>query len=209
MKKKPSNSLIILNSDLITKVISELGNDNFTFIISLIEELHPADTADLLETLNSEDRKKIVKIIKENFPSETLPSMNVPILLDIIEEFEISHLVRMLSELDTDDITYVLEICEEELRKEVLKNLPKELQKLIKKALTYDEDSAGRIMQTDYVSIPVSWNIGQVVDYLRMSKRVPDEFYALFAVDSRHIPVGTVPLHLAMRKKEKLKLQIL
>ena len=206
MKKKPSSSLIVLNSDLITKVISELGNENFTFIINLIEELHPADTADLLETLNSEDRKKVVKIIKENFPSETLPSMNVPILLDIIEEFEISHLVRMLSELDTDDITYVLEICEEKLRKEVLKNLPKELQKLIKKALTYDEDSAGRIMQTDYVSIPVSWNIGQVVDYLRMSKRVPDEFYALFAVDSRHIPVGTVPLHVAMRKKREVKI---
>ena len=52
MKKKTSNSLIILNSDLITKVISELGNENFTFIINLIEELHPADTADLLETLN-------------------------------------------------------------------------------------------------------------------------------------------------------------
>ena len=156
MKKKTSNSLIVLNSDLITKVISELGNENFTFIVNLIEELHPADTADLLETLNSEDRKKVVKIIKENFPSETLPSMNVPILLDIIEEFEISHLVRMLSELDTDDIAYVLEICEEKLRKEVLKNLPKELQKLIKKALTYNEDSAGRIMQTDYVSIPVS-----------------------------------------------------
>ena len=70
MKKKPSNSLIILNSDLITKVISELGNENFTFIIKLIEEFHPADTADLLETLNSEDRKKVVKIIKENFESE-------------------------------------------------------------------------------------------------------------------------------------------
>ena len=206
MKKKSGNSLIVLNSDLITKVTSELENENFTFIINLVEELHPADTADLLETLNSEDRKKVVKIMKENFPSETLPSMNVPILLDIIEEFELIHLVRMLSELDTDDITYVLEICEENLRKQVLKKLPKEFQKLIKKALTYDEDSAGRIMQTDYVSIPVSWNIGQVVDYLRLSKRVPDEFYALFAVDSRHIPVGTVPLHLAMRKKREIKI---
>ena len=55
MKKKPSNSLIVLNNDLITKVISELGNENFTFIINLIEELHPADTADLLETLNNEE----------------------------------------------------------------------------------------------------------------------------------------------------------
>ena len=206
MKKKNSNPSIALNSELISKVISELGNENFPFILTLINDLHPADTADLLETLNSDDRKKIINILKENFPSETLPSMNVPILLDVIEEFDFNHLIRMLSELDTDDITYVLEICEESLRKKVLKNLPKEFKKLIKKALTYDEDSAGRIMQTDYVSIPVSWNIGQVVDYLRMSKRIPDEFYALFAVDSRHIPVGTVPLHLAMRKKREVNI---
>ena len=206
MKKKNSNPSIALNSELISKVISELGNENFPFILTLINDLHPADTADLLETLNSDDRKKVINILKENFPSETLPSMNVPILLDVIEEFDFNHLIRMLSELDTDDITYVLEICEESLRKKVLKNLPKEFKKLIKKALTYDEDSAGRIMQTDYVSIPVSWNIGQVVDYLRMSKRIPDEFYALFAVDSRHIPVGTVPLHLAMRKKREVNI---
>ena len=133
MKKKQNNSLIVLNTDLITKVVSELGNENFTFIINLIEELHPADTADLLETLNSEDRKKVVKIIKDNFPSETLPSMNVPILLDIIEEFEISQLVRMLSELDTDDITYVLEICDEDLRKKILLGMPNELKKLMMK----------------------------------------------------------------------------
>ena len=207
MKKKNSNPSIVLNNNLISKVISELGNDNLSFILNLINDLHPADTADLLETLNSDDRKKVINIVKEKFPSETLPSMNVPILLDVIEEFDFNHLVRMLAELDTDDITYVLEICEESLRKEVLRKLPKELQKLIKKALTYDEDSAGRIMQTDYVSIPVSWNIGQVLDYLRMSRRIPDEFYALFAVDSRHIPVGTVPLHLAMRKKREVKIK--
>ena len=140
MKKKNSNQSIALNSELISKVISELGNENFPFILTLINDLHPADTADLLETLNSDDRKKVINILKENFPSETLPSMNVPILLDVIEEFDFNHLVRMLAELDTDDITYVLEICEESLRKEVLRKLPKELQKLIKKALTYDED---------------------------------------------------------------------
>ena len=193
------------NRDLISKVITEVNNDNKKFINDLIKELHPADTADLLETLNSEDRKKVVNFLEEKFPSETLPATNVPILIDIIEEFEINHFIKMLSELDTDDITYVLEICEDDLRKKVLKSLPKDLQKLIKKALNYDEDSAGRIMQTDYVSIPLSWNIGQVVDYLRMSKRIPDEFYALFAVDSRHIPVGTVPLYTAMRKKREIK----
>ncbi len=201
-----SNITIGNNRNLISKVISEINYNNKKFIIDLIKELHPADAADLLETLNSEDRKKVVKFMGEKFPSETLPSTNVPILIDIIEEFEINHLIKMLSELDTDDITYVLEICEDDLRKKVLKSLPKDLQRLIKKSLNYHEDSAGRIMQTDYVSIPIYWNIGQVVDYLRMSKRIPDEFYALFAVDSRHIPVGTVPLYTAMRKKRDIKI---
>ncbi|MDC0651806.1 magnesium transporter [Alphaproteobacteria bacterium] len=199
-------SIIGINPELISKVISEINNNNKEYILLLIKKLHPADTADLLETLAREERKKLVYILKEHFPAETLPAVNVPILIDIIEGFEFEHLSKMLLELDTDDITYVLEICEEKLRGKVLKSLPKEAQSLIKKALNYDEDSAGRIMQTDYVSIPVSWNIGQVVDYLRMSKRIPDEFYALFAVDSRHIPIGTVPLHIAMRKERETRI---
>ena len=51
---------------------------------------------------------------------EILPSMNVPILVSIIEGFQL-HLIKMLSALDTDDITYVLEICDEKLRKKLLR----------------------------------------------------------------------------------------
>ena len=132
--------------------------------------------------------------------------MNVPILISIIEYFSLEHLIKMLSTLDTDDVTYVLEICDEDLRKKVLLGMPNDLKRLIKKSLNYSEDSAGRIMQTDYVSVPVNWTIGKVIDYLRLSKAVPDEFYALFAVDSRHVPVGTVPLYIAMRKERDAKI---
>jgi len=205
-KKHISDNVIGINPELISKVVNSINNNDKEYILSLINELHPADTADLLETLANEERKKLVYILQHSFPPETLPAMNVPILIDIIEEFEIEQLTRMLLELDTDDIIYVLEICEVKFRRKIVRGLPKDLQSLIRKALNYDEDSAGRIMQTDYVSIPVSWNIGQVVDYLRMSKRIPDEFYALFAVDSRHIPIGTVPLHIAIRKERDIKI---
>ena len=145
--------------------------------------------------LSEDYRKKVIYILAEKFPEEILPSMNVPILVSIIEYFKLAHLIKMLSILDTDDIIYVLEICDENLRKKILLGMPNNLKKLIKKSLNYAEDSAGRIMQTDYVSVPFNWTIGQVIDYLRRSKAVPDEFYALFAVDSRHVPVGTVPLY--------------
>ena len=203
---KKKERTIGINVELISKVVSELNDGHKNYLISLCRELHPADTADLIEMLNSEDRKKLIHYLKDDLLPDTLPSMNVPVLIDVLEEFKVSHLTNMLSKLDTDDITYVLEVCEENFRKKVLNSLPKKLQVLIKKALNYDEDSAGRIMQTDYVSIPISWNIGQVVDYLRMSKRIPDEFYALFAVDSRHVPIGTVPLYTAMRKNRETKI---
>ncbi len=190
-----------ISVEIINRIIFEVDKGNAGSVKSIISNMHPADTADLLETLSEENRKKVIKALGDKFPADTLASMNVPILISVIDLFETDHLVRLLSTLDTDDITYVLETCDINFRKKILRSMSKDLQKLIKKALNYSEDSAGRIMQTDYVSVPVNWTIGQVVDYLRMSKRIPEQFYALFAVDSRHIPVGTVPLYRAMRNE--------
>ncbi len=202
---KKSNSLGI-TSEIVNDIITYVDNNKKEKIVLFLNNIHPADAADLLEMLSEEYRKKVINILSNKFPEEILPSMNVPILISIIEYFKLDHLIKMLSTLDTDDITYVLEICDENLRKKILLGMPNDLKKLIKKALNYAEDSAGRIMQTDYVSVPFNWTIGQVVDYLRRSKAVPDEFYALFAVDSRHVPVGTVPLYIAMRKNRDEKI---
>jgi len=195
-----------ITSQTVNNIISYVDNNKKEKVISFINKIHPADAADLLEMLSEEYRRNVIALLEEKFPSEILPSMNVPILISIIEYFNLKHLVKMLSTLDTDDITYVLEICDDDLRKKILLGMPNELKKLIKKSLNYSEDSAGRIMQTDYVSVPVNWTIGKVIDYLRLSKAVPDEFYALFAVDSRHVPVGTVPLYIAMRKERDTKI---
>lgn len=200
------NNLIGISSEVVNNIISDVDSNKREKVTLFINKIHPADAADLLEMLSEEYRKKVIYMLSDKFPEEILPSMNVPILVSIIEYFKLDHLIKMLSALDSDDITYVLEICDEKLRKKILLGMPNDLKKLIKKSLNYAEDSAGRIMQTDYVSVPLNWTIGQVVDYLRRSKAVPDEFYALFAVDSRHVPVGTVPLYIAMRKNRDEKI---
>ena len=81
---------------------------------------------------------------------------------------------------------------------------PKNIRSLLVQALDFEENTAGRLMQRDYVSVPLYWNIGQVIDYLRESRHIPDEFYALFVVDPKHTPVGTVPLHRAMRSSRNV-----
>ena len=167
-----------------------------------MNKIHPADAADLLEML-TENRKNVIFIFLINF-QQKYSIHECPYLISIVEYFNLDHLIKMLSTLD-DDVTYVLEICDES-QKKILLGMPNDLKKLIKKSLNYSEDSAGRIMQTDSVSVPVNWTIGKVIDYLRLSRAVPDEFYALFAVDSRHVPVGTVPLYTAMRKGRDTKI---
>ncbi len=205
-KNNISNHSIGITSEIISEIIAYVDNNQKEKIVTFFNKAHPADAADLLEMLAEDHRKKVIIMLSDEFPSEVLPSMNVPILISIIEYFKLTHLRKMLVTLDTDDITYVLEVCDESLRKKILAEMPNDLKKFIRKSLNYSEDSAGRIMQTDYVSVPVNWTIGKVIDYLRMSKAVPDEFYALFAVDSRHVPIGTVPLYTAMRKNREEKI---
>ena len=100
---------------------------------------------------------------------------------------------------------YVLECLDETGRTRLLADMPASEAELARQALEFQPDSAGRIMQRDYVAIPSYWTIGQVIDHLRESPDVPDEFYALFVVGARHTPVGTIPLHRAMRTRRNVR----
>ena len=134
-KKNITNNInsIGITSQIVSDIISYVDNHQNEKVISFLNKIHPADTADLLEMLSEEYRKNVILILSDKFPAETLPSMNVPILISIIEYFNLEHLIKMLSTLDTDDITYVLEICDENLRKKILLGMPNDLKKLIKK----------------------------------------------------------------------------
>ena len=65
--------------------------------------------------------------------------------------------------------------------------------------LAFPEDSAGRLMQRDFVAVPTFWTVGQTIDFMRETENLPDEFYDIFVVDPRHRPVGIVPLSRVLR----------
>ena len=138
-KNKTSNkaNLLGITPEIVESIITYVDNNKKEKIIAFLKKIHPADAADLLEMLSEDYRKKVIYILSVNFPEEILPSMNVPILISIIEYFKLDHLVKMLSVLDTDDIIYVLEICDENLRKKILAGMPNDLKILIKNAVRY------------------------------------------------------------------------
>ena len=113
-----------------------------------------------------------------------------------------------ISELDSDDALMVLEEMDEDRQKELLDHISDTERTFIEEGLSYPEDSAGRLMQREVVTVPSQWNVGQCIDYIRRraddeENELPSIFYDIFVIDARHHPVGAVSLSALLRSRRQ------
>ena len=193
-----------ISSIFIDAIRKAIRLENYQYLKDEILILHQADIADIFEILSKEERKTLFSCLQDKLPAEALASLDEQVLKDIIDNYQPSILGDLIGKLDTDDASYILENLDVEKRDALLEQIPKGPRSLIIQALEFPEMSAGRLMQRDYVAVPRYWNVGQVIDFLRGSVKVPDQFYSIFIVDPRHMPVGTIPLHKLMRSERKV-----
>ena len=174
---------------------------------TLVQPLHFADVADLIEYLDYDERKGLVEAIKDNFDPDILPELDEDVREEVIEILGMSSFAAAVEELDSDDAVYLVSLLEEDDQQEVLRSLSSEDRAIIETGLGYPEDSAGRLMQRELVAVPDYWSVGETIDYLRTGVELPEEFYELFVVDPRHHPVGSVKLARLLRAKRPAKLR--
>lgn len=167
----------------------------------LAAPLHSADLADLLEALSAPDRAALLEALGPGLDPDTLAELDEPVRDSVLESIDAAEIAAAAAELDTGDAAYLVEDMEDSARRRVLDAMPAADRRLLEAALSYPENSAGRLMQRGYVAAPAFWSVGQVIDRLRESDDLPDEFYEIFVVDPRHRPIGAVPLHRAMRSR--------
>ncbi|WP_262695588.1 magnesium transporter [Kordiimonas aquimaris] len=176
--------------------------DDSDRIQDLLGEIHAADVADLLETLPSSKRVKLIGLIGDQLDPEVLIEVEGEAQDDLYEHVPNEQIADAVTELDTDDAVYIIEELDRSDREEVLGALATDDRVAIEENLSYPEDSAGRLMQRDLVALPEFWTVGQTIDFLRSAAPdIPDDFYDLFVVDPSHHPVGTLPLSRLMRTK--------
>jgi len=191
----------VVSAELVHKVADALRDDRASDALVLVNQLHAADIADLTEALPSGLRDALVHALGRELDPEMLAELDDQVLDEVLEQIEPEMLATHLAELDTDDAAEVLEELDAVEQKRVLEALPPADRELVVEALSFPESSAGRMMQRNYVAVPEYWTVGQIIDWLRDSDDLPEEFYELFVVDPGHKPVGAVPLSRAMRTK--------
>lgn len=194
------------SEELLENVSAALAEGDIPQVETLIEDLHPADVADLIEHLEPEERQLFVQITRHVIEAETISHLDETVRDEVVEQLGPEGLAEVVTELDTDDAVELLEDLEPEQQEQVLQSVPVEERVLLQQSLTFPEDSAGRLMQRELVAIPAHWTVGETIDFLRSEKELPDDFYDLFVVDETHKPAGSVPLSRVLRSPRSTRL---
>jgi len=178
----------------------------------LVDPLHYAETADLLERLGPEDRSDLIKLIRPAFDPDILSEVDENVRDEIIDQMSIKEVAAAVAEMESDDAVEILEEMNAEDQQQVLDAIPAGDRTLIEEGLSYPEDSAGRLMQRELVTVPAHWDVGRTIDFLRQSAdedetALPEQFYDIFVIDPAFHPVGTIPLSRLLRSKRPVSIK--
>lgn len=176
-------------------------------IRDLAGDIHDADLADLIEVLRGDQRGQLINALGEEFNPGTLSELEEPIRDQVIDAMPNEQVAEAVRELESDDAVYVLESLEESEQSDVLSKLPRNERIALQRSLEFPDDSAGRLMQTDYISVPPFWSVGQTIDYMREDEDLPDTFTYIWVVDPSHHLVGRVPLDRLLRTKRPVTIE--
>ncbi len=195
------------SSKSVELVTNFLENYKYDKVLSYLKDIHNADIADILQNLDPVLRLSLLNIIDKNFDPEILTYLNDSVREEIIETLDIKQLANNAKSLDTDDAVDLAEDLEEKDQTIFLENLDKEERTLVEEGLKYPEDSAGRLMQRQFVAVNQSWNVGQAIDYLRNNKgNLPEDFYDIYLINNNKEAKGVVPLGRLMGSKREIEL---
>lgn len=175
-------------------------------VYELVEHLHPADIADLFELLNADERPALAKAISDLMGSEVIAELNDWVREDLVENLPAETVADIAEQLDTDDAVAMLEDLDEDDQQAVLAEMEPEDRAAIESALSYPEESAGRLMSRDFVAVPEHMTVGDLIDFLREGHDLAQEFWEVFIVDARHHPLGTCALSWILRTPRHIAL---
>ncbi|WP_295555022.1 magnesium transporter [uncultured Hyphomicrobium sp.] len=188
-------------ADLVRDVAIALHDGDSRRAAGLVINLHPRDLADVIELLSAEHRVALIQALGPAFNYEVLSEIDETVRDQLSEALPNELLARAVTELDTDDAAYLIENLEPEDRDEILAQLPKGERAALERQLDYPEDSAGRLMQSDFVAVAPYWTVEQVIEHARESDDLPDSFSEIFVVDPTFRVIGSVELSRILRSK--------
>jgi len=181
--------------EFVAELVGAILEHDADLVRRLLTPLHEADIADVIEQLSSSKQEALAELTPDIFTGDVLAELEPDTREAVMGHLDASHLAAAIVDLDSDDATEVLEELDEDVREAVLAEVPDADREAVEQSLAFDEETAGRLMQREFVAAPDFWTVGHALDHMRDSAgEMPDKFFDLFVVDTGFRPVGEIPI---------------
>ena len=178
----------------VAAILFAVERNDREMLVGLLEDMHAADIADLLEQVNSYDRRRLIQLYDREFDGEILSELEESLREDVMAALRPETLAEAVRDMESDDVVDLVEDLDDAQQEAILDALEDVDRAAVEQALSYPEFSAGRLMQRETVWTPEHWTVGDAIDYMRSSEELPEQFYHVVLVDPRMKPVANVTL---------------
>lgn len=192
-----------VSASFVAEIEDAIAHRDSARLVELAGGLHEADLGTLIEALDPESRPRLVALMGDDFDFAALTETPDAVREEILEGLSPDVVAEGVRDLESDDAAAILGDLDEAERREILGAIPPSERRDIQRSLDYPEHSAGRLMQTTFISVSPAWTAGQALDMLRESDEddLPDSFFEVFVVDGERRFLGTIFLDALIRAR--------
>lgn len=207
----PDGDIVVeasLSDEAIESILTALDDGRDDDVRLFLEVLNAADRADLLSKINPEDRAFLIDRFPHVFNAEVFSWLAPELASQTLEDMPPARVASLLSKLESDDALRLIEDLSPRAQKEILLKLSAGEREAVEEGLSYPDDSAGRLMSREFVTIPRFWTVGKTIDYMReAANELPEDFTIIFVIDPMYHVVGEIPLNRILRSKRSAKIE--
>ena len=183
-----------INGKLIENIRGFIYRNNSEALAKIMDELRPADVADIIEHMRPNERFFIFNILETERAGDILIEIESPVQKQILGGLDNRLVSEILQEVDSDEAADIIGNLPDRRAKDVIKTLGEDLSEQLEKLLQYGKDTAGGIMDLEFISALKDATVGDVITMIRENKKKVENFYHVWIVDSLERLVGVVSL---------------
>jgi len=184
-----------LTKYFLAEIRSNIETTNSEFISNEIGNLHPADIADVIQHLSLEEGKFIFDLLDEEKAADSLVELDEDYQEKFLDNLSIAEIAEQVDQLDSDDAADILGTLTEEEKDEALSQMQdKDLASEVIDLLKYDEDTAGGLMQSEFIQARSNWSVKRCVIELRKQAENVEQVYTIYVVDENDVLLGVLSL---------------
>lgn len=186
--------IVQADEELLEDISKLIEYEDKNSLLTIIADLHPADLAEITNHLNLADAKYLFALLPTDIASEVIVELDDILREEILSETEVEKITKIVDELEVDDAADIVQDLPDHVATEVLENIDEEDSEDVKQILRYPEDSAGGLMNTDFLAVNHNATVQDAINEIRANSELIEQIYLLYIIDDVEKLIGTVQL---------------